>query len=326
MRILRYYRSICQRVRRLPVDGFTLTLLQQKVKQEFLVTSSKSSYSTVNAKRYNQCLEAFDSFLVDENFEALDAILDYTFKDRVINKRWAHEFLHEDCMSFKDVWPQVHLIREFADTAAVEEYDEQLRKMSANTDFSLMEYLNLSEDRTLDLLRPNSINNGHRQKLQSIVEELRKFHSFLTKHQAVLLKQKVPHFEVVYEPNKFGLPKGHIELQKAYRTKVNGMKQLLRKFRPMEKEHIDHLIAFCHSQPGTTKYMVNPNFFKYMGAKHLEERNTISPLVRTYLRKRLLVPNDKAIRDYMKEYAKKQFFIESENYVLSPLRFFYTAV
>lgn len=323
MRILRYYKSISKRVRRLPLDGFTLSLLQKKVKLEFLV---KSSYSTVNAKKYNQGLEVFDSFLVDENFEALDTILDYVFKDRVINKPWAHEFLQENCMSFKDIWPQVHLIREFGDTTAIENYDEQLRKKSALSDFSLMKYLNLTEDRTLELIRHSAGNDSHKKKLESIVEELRKFHGFLTKHQGSLLKQKIPHFEVVYEPNKFGLPRGTIELQKAYKTKVNGMKQLLRKFRPMEKEHVDHLIAFCHPQPGSTKYMVNPNFFKYMGAKHLEEAKTVSPLVRTYLRKRLLVPNDKAIRDYMKDYTKKQFYIESGNYVLSPLRFFYTAM
>lgn len=314
MKLLAHYRTVCRRVRKLPLDQYILSLLQGKIKQEFL-SGKQLLYSTINAKKLQRHLKVLDSFLVDENYDALESVLDYTFKDPIINQPWAHAFIQEDCMTFKDVWPQIHLIREFADSKSIEEYDQHIRQQSVDADFSLMKYLDLSETRDIPLVRPTVASNGHKTSLESIVKGLQDFHAFLMKSLGTLLKHKIPHFEVIYEPNKFGLPRGHIELHKAYRTKVNGMKQLLWKFRPVQKQHLDHLIAF-----GNGSGEVNPNFFKYMGAKHRQEAETVSPLVRTYLRKRQLVPNDKAIRDYMKEYAKKQFYVEDDKYVASPLK------
>lgn len=327
MKFHNYYKEICRRIHKLPFDKKSMFHLQQKAKHEFILKPTKQYlYSSIDAKKFKTYIDLLDDFLIEENYDSLELICDYTYKSPAPQTKWINDFLNANYMSFKKSWPQVHLINEFAKGKVKEIYNHALN-IQKPYDFSLVETLNLAnelkgkENLFIKPINENKLelNNNTEDELKNVLKNLNKLQEFLQSNQGLLTKNKIRDFEIVYIPNKHGLPLGSIQTHKIYKKHITYFKKLVQQFRPINYELLNHLINFASSDGPE----INDNFFRYMTTKYQNESKTLSPKVRTYLRKKHYVPNDKSIRDFFKEYSKKQFYIDEENqYQMSWLKYF----
>lgn len=291
--MLHRYKQVYRRLVRLPVDPQTFERLRHKVRNT----------PGTHAKT-QKILARLDEFLVDENFDALDAIYDWTYK-HPYGLEWGERFVKERTRAFREYWPQVHLVEEVAGPAEAKQYRLQLPQP-----LSLMAHFGLTPVET----GIHPIKTLKFEPDTSLLKEMRRFRAFAAKNQGLLKTSKIPMLEVVYEPRVTGIPTRKQDHQRIFRRHVVLLRQLCLSLRPMGKQDLDHLVEVA-STPGS----LNSHYFRYMERKYHKEQHEVAPLVRKYLRKRQVVSDEKEIRRHMKGYLQRQFYEEKGVYHMSPL-------
>lgn len=312
MKLLGYYKDFSRRIRRLPFERRTLDLLQAKTKNEFTnLNDGLFSYSSIDINKYNKYAKIFDKFLIDENYDALHEILDLAYKN---DPPWVQQFQQINYLSFKNSWPQVHLVHEFGSKQSINKYDEQLAYFqSKKPQLDLFEYFNIDrKSLAKDRIRPLSRTTENESSMEELISKARKLFKFVEQNKHILCHYVLRDFEVVYEPTKFGLPGNDIKRDKELKKTINYIKQFIQMYRPIDEGLLNHLIKTAASSHDPN-YKINHIFFKYMARKHEQEKISTSPLIRTYLRKKHLVPGEDSIKDILKDYARRQFYIDSNN-------------
>lgn len=313
----KYYRTLFRKIIRLPLDRTTLERLRTNARSQFLNARNTPTYSVLDRKSYDKCIAIMDEVL-ERKYKSLRQLLDLVYKPKDMQEPWVREFQHIKYTALKKVWPQVHLIDEFGDGKSIALYHQQLKRLQLDSEFSIMHELGMDEpaDVLVPLLGPPRMG---REKLQQFKDKYTKFHSFISRNASRLLGLKIRPMEVLYEPNRYGLPESVTIRESKLKHKINYAKKLLEDFRAIREPDLRRLIQFIESDEG-----INPKFYRSSIRQKCLEDGTISPLVRKHVRQKSLVPNERNIKFYYRQYVETQFYVSPTNeYELSPKKNFY---
>ena len=316
--IRQYYKQICRRIHRLPLDRKTLKYLHLYCKGKFATPLKKAQYqhSPIDKNLHERGISILDEVLVNENYESLDIVLDFIYKDTRLQPSWITDFMKFKYSAFKPYWPQVHLFNELTHNPEHSKiYKENLEK-EKDADLSLLDYFGISpEPIDLDLKPLRSPVGDKPSPVVVILLEIKKLHLFLFKNQEKLTHLKIQPLEITYPTNRFALPIHVTQRDRLLKEKINYAKKLTQEFRPICEESLNHLIKFAIYKPGNKEpsntYKINEKFYRYMIRKHKMESTRLSPLSRRHLRSKKLIPDDNNIRKYMREYVRRQFYYDS---------------
>lgn len=301
------YRSLWRRIGRLPLDVRSLDRLKVSVRTQF--RSKTRGYSA----DYHSLSTTIDSILVQHKYTNLQLLLDLVYKASHVSDPWKLHFVNVRYNRWKPVWPLVHLIEEFASEKHLDKYKLELSRQEPVQDFSFVQELGLDPPKqTLTPLK----HRAPESELEPLMKEMKKFHEFLGKNASALLQTKLRPFEVIYEPTRFGIPPSVAFREYLLRTKITYMKSLVSTYRPITKNDLDRLVLVATDNSTDA---LNPVFFRYMRRTY----RRLSPLELKYLVLKQLVPNNRNIRFWYREYVMKQFYQEDGAYVMSPMENFY---
>lgn len=293
------YRAFFRRLIRLPLDSTLLELARIKAR-------AKCAQSFRPAL-YNRIIDTMDAILVHEQYKHFDVLLDHIYKSE---PAWGTRLRNTKYTSLRDAWPQTHLIDAFGDPHSCKRYHAELERPQT---FLIAAAMQLEDDPEYPLLSPlpskftQTDNSG-------ILAELFKLHKFLSENSS-LLDLRIQPLEIYYEPNKYGLPQSVASREYILRTKVNYAKTLAVSFRPVDQTHLQDLIAFATNRSDA---VINPNFYRYMLRKHRKE--SVDLQVKKHVRQKQLIPNDRSIRFYYRQYVVRQFYVDSNgNYTMTPM-------
>lgn len=315
-----YYRNLCRRYNRLPLDKLSIFKLRILTKNNFLDTH-------FNKKKYDKHRQLLDDILIHENYDKIEKLLDLIYKQNLDILGWVLELKNTNYLELKQEWPQVHLIYELTSTGDkkhLKEYEEKL-KTENNDDICLMKHFGLED---ISVLKPlailpranNSASHG------DIINESKILHKFLFDNQTKLTHLKILPIEALYPTNRFGLPLHVTKRDKILRRKITYIKSLFEEFQTISKTDLEHLVSFATYNGGSgkdPKLELPQGFFKYMKKKHDIEKVTLNPLVRKFIRSKTLIPNDNNIRKYYRDYVRKQYYLEDRTYKMCWMQNFY---
>lgn len=302
---LKHYRKILRRIRRLPLDEFSIQLAKDRLAQ-----AARTNPHVVRPL-YDRALEAMDNILLYRKFKQFDVLLDIIYKYHT--KQWVQDLYHTRYTAFRHSWPQVHVIDDFGDDPSKQRYHQELQKVQPK-EFSIFTALQLQDDPEFPAISPVSREPASTEVI-NLQEKIFKFHAFLQKNGAVCLGLKIHPLEIFYTPNRNGLPQSVATREAILRKKIGYAKELLAKYRPIEKAHIERLIQFVRSdeQPNLT-------FKRYMLRQQQKEKDTLSPLVKKYVHHKQLIPETHNIKFYYREYLVRQFYEDDKGtYHPSPM-------
>lgn len=299
-----YYRKLYRRIVRLPLDCTSLQILIGKVRHEFTLAKNVPTNSVVDRKAYDKFSTLLDDLLIEEKYRQLGRLLDLVYLQPV--EPWVVDFQNTKYNAFKSTWPQVHLLREFGGEKHIALYEKELLRLEPEKeDFLIMKELGLKLglEKPLTPIRKIRFNRD----LTPLVKHAKELYDFAKANATRLFDLKVKPFEVCYEPNKFGLPSSIASREYRLRTTITYVKELLASLRPIKESDLRHLIAVAtYTGPDNEIYSLNPRFARYMERKR--ETESVSPYVKKYLRQKQLIPNDRNLRSYYREYVLRKFY------------------
>lgn len=317
--IRQYYKQICRRIHRLPLDHKTIERFQLYCKSKFLTQLKKGQYqhSCIDRSSYDKGIKVLDDVLVNENYDSLNTILDFVYKETLPQPQWISDFMKYKYTAFRSCWPQIHLFNELATTPKQSKLYEEALEKDKDVDLSLVSYFGIKPESIDFDLKPLKFTiHDMTSPVSEILVEFKKLHSFVFRNQEKLTHLKIQPLEVTYPANRFGLPIHVTQRDKLLKQKLNYAKSICQEFKPLCVDSLNHLVEFAKFKPGNIKgndaYKINENFFKYMIRKHNYERDNLNPLYKKHLRNKKLIPNDNNIRKYMREYVRKQFYYDYE--------------
>lgn len=315
-----FYRKLHRQLIRVPLDQWSLRRLQEIVRREFKNSQHNYSYSVENRARYDHLLSLCTDLVENNKYKEFGKLLDIIYKVPY-SQPWMNTFCQTLYLKFRQNWPQVHLIREFGSTSDIKRYNEELERSSPVEDFSISRALGVACEPGY---APVSISSGRRSrsaKIEELVAQVHKFHGFLYKNASTLLDVKISPLEVIYEPNKYGLPLSVADRERKLRVLVNTIKRLIHKHQPIGNSSLSHLIAVARGRDLTSSTQINPRFF---AAKTVQKsKEDVLPYTRKYLQQKALIPNARNIRFLYREFVVRQFIVENNEYRLTPMLNFY---
>lgn len=294
--MLRKYKQLCQRVRRLPLDSYTLSLLQGELKTEF---GSKR----FDKKKFHKYISLFDDILLYENWPQLPVVLDDIYKARMTSKeypdlfkkyKWFHNVNYDE---IRLVYPHKHL---FKDLSTPEKYQDKFNALLQEEGDSVLVMKSLGIDKSkgqhsFELVNRPLVNSSRVQAL----EEIKQLYEFIAHHDKITHLKVLP-FEVLYPSDKFGLPLHIIQRDKTLHDHLNYVKNIIKTFQPISKSHLIQLgLVADFTIP------LNNNFFKYM----VKKRQTKMVALKT---NKSVIPSQKNIIKWYKDYLIKQFYCEKD--------------
>ncbi|OBA20192.1 hypothetical protein METBIDRAFT_43330 [Metschnikowia bicuspidata var. bicuspidata NRRL YB-4993] len=318
---LSYYKGLCRRVARLPLDHHSLEVARRTLKAQFTQSKSVPTYSVVDRKLYDRVISVLDDILIYEKYKDFDKLLNLVYRDLKPRPLWVEKFHHTRYGAFKKVWPQVHLMDEFGDSNRCKEYHDALAKMQPATEFLFLEAMQIPVNADLGSLsllgRATSTDKVPQES--ELLKKLIVFHQFLKTHANALLDTQIHMLDVCYKPNRYGLPPSVAAMEAELKKKVNYAKHLLDSFKPIEKEDLLYLIEFTTSKREPLPEF-NPNFFRYMLRKRAKEKNELSPAIQKYVRHKQLIPNERNLLHNYRQYVVRQFYVDEKGeYTISPM-------
>lgn len=321
--ITAYYKQLYRRIVRLPLDAHSLNRLRLKVRHRFQHTTFISTKYMLHRKQYNHAISVMDTILVKERYLEFGSLLDLVYKHDEPRPQWIEAFLHTKYTAFRPIWPKIHLIEEFGDESHIGKYHNELQKVEPRTEFLLMKELNLKEDPDLDPLLPIQHDVSVDSSTQFLYEEMRTFYKFLSSNFAKLLSGlKIQRFEVFYEPNPYGYPQSVNAREHILKAKINYMKSLLSTYVAIAEVDLKRIIRFIHDRED----IINPAYYRYMVRKRNKEHQSesVSFLENKYGRHKLLIPDERVIIFYYRQYVVQQFYQgASGSYSMSPMQSIY---
>lgn len=312
--ILYKYKEICKKIRRLPIDSYTMQKLICHCKKEFR-TGSKFQ-GRFHKKTYDKYNSLLDDILHYENWKSLPKVLDFIYKDVEAKRVYVEtdslfkQFKNMNYNELRQRYPSIHLIHELN---IPQTYKDTFNRALAKEgdDFMVCDHFKLNPGKlpvVFDVMEEpiTKIKQDH------LIQELTKFYSFIKKNQSRLTHLKLSPMEVLYPPNKFGQPLHIIQRDKILNQHLKYMKSLVQTFRPILKSSLIKINNLANSNS------INPNFFK-----HLIHKRKLFPHVVLRGNKKF-IPDEKNLKKIYKLYLIKQFYIEDSQYHLNPLNNFYS--
>lgn len=322
--VVSYYRQLFRRVNRLPLDTYSINRLRLKIRHHFNDTKIVPTKHPLDRKKYNHAIQVMDSILIENKLLSFDKLLDLVYKFDEPSPSWITAFHHTKYNSFKYVWPQIHLIDEFADPVHQRAYHVELKRQEPLVEFLIMKEMRLKDDKEYDPLLPMRHEKRNYNLVDTIFEQLHDFYKFLNQFSSKLVKDvKLQRFEIFYKPNAYGYPISVEEREKTMKKKINYVKGLVKSYVPLSPNSLQHIVMFIHNE----LLEVNSNYFRYMVRKlEREAKNqSVSYYERKYVRDKQLIPDARLIRFYYREYAIRQFCRDEKGaYTLSPITSIYS--
>lgn len=318
---LAYYKKLYKNINRLPLDLRSLNRAKCLLRDAF--TSGKTTpHSPIgDPKRYKKAYALTESVLSGDFYQISD-LLDAIYKHSLPKKPWVEQFLHTKYSAFKPVWPRVHLLHEFGKEKHKKLYDRELQRSTPEAqEFLLMKTMNLT-------LSPEEIPIKPLPRIQTtsnlgdLVKNMQTFYKFVCRHPDVLLGHKPKPFEIVHEPTRFGLPKSVAARERDYKTKITYMKLVLQEVRPILEEAAHHLGEVASGRLLNPETVINPRYFIFASRQHRNNEKK-SPFEKKYLSQKQLVPTNRNIQFFYRDYAVKQFFEQTNgDFRMTPVRFY----
>lgn len=321
--MLRYYKQLYRRINRLPLDLYSLEYLRLKTRRWFQDAKCVSSKVVIDKKKYDHAIKTMDQILMKNQYTSFGLVLDLVYKFDESRPLWVSDFLHTKYSAFRRVWPQNDLIKEFADSSSIAEYERELKKCLPIEEFLIMEELKIRDDSTFEPLVPIRHASGDTSLNKLLMNHAKSFYMFLTPRFTVILQgNKLRPFEIHYDPSPFGLPQSVVARDKVLKEKINYIKSLLKTYVPIEEKNLGKLILFIQDENKT----VNSNFFRFMTRKMQKDnrQHSVSPLERKRVWDKQLIPDMRSIRQYYREYTIAQFMRKADGALeMSPFKNYY---
>lgn len=318
---LSYYKKLYKNLNRLPLDVGSLNLAKSKARDAFRNGRSIPNAPVEDPKWYHKVMKTTDEVLKGDNF-LIHKVLDLLYKDSEPQQPWVKEFINTKYSAFKPVWPTVHLLHEFGQKKHISRYDKELANSSPELKgFLLMNEMKLSLPRGETPIKP--LRKIHsKSSIEEVLEKVKPFYLFVLKHSETLLDVKLKPLEVLHEPTSYGLPKSVASRERDIRTKVSSVKDIIQRIRPLTKKHMFHLGEVASGRSNDSTISINENFFRYASRQH-DRNKDISPYEKKYILHKQLIPNERNIRFFYKEYVIRQFFENDKgDYQMSPFYFY----
>lgn len=308
-----HYRSLYRRLNRLPLDTGSLELLKSLVRSRFQHSKLGHAHSIPDRRSYDELIDLSDSILLKRKYRDLENLLDLIHKRKWQDEQWKRDFLQTKYSQWMPIWPQVHLLREFASTKHTERYNKELERQNPSLEFSFMKEMNLEVSEHLSPLQPLK-SKTNESNLTELFQSVTKFHTFLLQNASSVMEVKLKPLEVIFEPSRKGLPQSVASMENTFKLRITYLKELCQKYRPLKSGSMDHLVGVATGSP-----IINPKFFRYMQNQSLK----VSPFERKFMLQKQLIPNDRNIRFLYRDYAVRQFTVENGSYEKCPMQNFY---
>ncbi|KAF7584606.1 hypothetical protein FOB63_000678 [Clavispora lusitaniae] len=321
-KIIQAYRELYRKIGRLPLDVKSISLFKQSLRHEFSSKRSFHKYAGVDPKKYTSIVSLLDDILVYRKYKRIPELLDGIYKRKIPSPSWATEFFSTKYSAWKPFWPHVHLIYEFGNEKSISVYRKELSRMEPENSFSLMKELALSLPKNDIPLTPLPRRTSSSRPMAELLKKVQEFHAFISKHANILSDVKIYPLEIHFEPSRLGLPLSIAAREKKLRDKVSYAKHLLRTYKPLDKEDLDHLICIATAKDTDQHHTINDNFRRYM--LRVSKSRAVSPYEKKYVWQKRLIPNERNIRFYYRQYVMGQFYVDNAgNYQMSPAKNFY---
>lgn len=317
---LRAYKELISKIRLLPLDKITLEAVKAQTKQQFY-SERRPFRSGVDSHRILKIKETINLILNDADLEKLTEVWDSVYKQD--SPPWIQKFKNLSYTKFRDIWPQVHLVKEVApNLKALKEYDTKITE-EQHGHFSLMEFMDMSEPHWTFKMLVKNTEKVPDSDIDHVIKCLTKFHKFVSDNDSRITHLKIQPLEVIYPTNRYARPLHVSERERLLKKKVNYMKQLCNLHKPLRKGDLEHLINVATSVPNSGHHEINPAYFRFMERRRASQVIHMNPSVRHFLQTKKLVPNDNNIRKYLRQYVMKQYYIENGSYQMSWMQNFY---
>lgn len=313
------YKHIIAKVRRLPLDLRSLSLLKGVVKQQFY-NKVRPHRSGVDSRSVTKAVSILDRILSDVDLESMEHVWDYLYKRQ--EQAWIPQFNRTKYSVFREIWPQVHLMEEVApNLKQLREYQRHLSK-DLNEEFSVLKFMGIHLTEPGLQMLPRRASSDI-EDLSQTLHHVSQFHQFVAANRSKLTHLKIQPFEVVYPTNKYAQPV-HVSVRdRLLKKKVNYMKDLCKLYKPMEKGDLEHLINVATTADvASSDLEINAAYFRYMEGKRRSDVELKNPAV-LQLRSKILIPNENNIRKILRLYVMKQFYMENGSYQMSWMQNFY---
>lgn len=323
-KVVQSYRDLYRKIGRLPLDTRSLNLLKQNVLSEFRTGKAVHKHAGVDSKRVQAFLSLLDDILLYRKYKRMADLLDYIYKSSRPTPNWITKFCSHKYSTWKDTWPQVHLLYEFGTEKSKALYREQLASLETVSEFLLLKALNLVLPKNEPVLTPLSSLHVDLDDKASLLSRVQKLHAFVHQNAVVLLELKIHPLEVHYEPTRLGLPLSVASRENKLKEKINYIKGFLQSFRPLEEEDLKYLVLVTSTKATSAETSINNNFFRFMLRLIRNPPTEVSPFEKKYVWEKQLIPNERNIRFYYKQYVMKQFYVdEAGSYRMNPAKNFY---
>lgn len=318
---LAYYKKLYKNINRLPLDLRSVNRAKSLLRDAFTSGKTASHSPIGDPKGYRKAYELTESAL-NGNFYQLSDLLDVIYKHPLPQKPWIEKFLHTKYSAFKPVWPRVHLLHEFGKEKHKKLYDRELQRSTPESqEFLLMKTMDLTLPPGEIPIKPLPRTQAS-SDLGDLVTNMQTLHKFVCRHPDVLLGHKPKPFEIVLEPTRFGLPKSVAARERDYKTKITYMKLLLKDVRPILEEAAHYLGEVASGRLLNPETVINPRYFTFASRQH-RYNDMKSPFEKKYLSQKQLVPTDRNIRFFYRDYAVKQFFEKTNgDFQMTSVRFY----
>lgn len=312
MKPLQAYRELVRGVRRLPLDVLTLERAKSELKRRF--NDSKGPQSSL-VRRWQA---TFEAILIRHEYGRIHEIFDELFKkrDRENMPEWLYQLRETDYLRLKPYWPQVELIKDIVgDSSLITKYSQNL-DLQRPRDICVHEFLQLSdhplsniEKYELTPLKKELASKDDSKSFQSIVNESRVLFDFLLKHTSRLdISNKVPYFEMIYEPTTTGLPWSASYRDLRLKKHISNIKLLFDSNLPMKEQDLSRLSSITLDP----NFTINPIFYKVMvRAREKAIQSPPNPLFSKYLELKQLVPSKRNMNHFYRLYLLRQYYIDN---------------
>ncbi|KAG7664972.1 uncharacterized protein J8A68_001500 [[Candida] subhashii] len=305
--LLKDYKSVVKQIRRLPLPSPIIQDTRKFVKKRYR-KALRSSSSTANVHTLKILL---DDILIEESYTIkIPELLDTIYKGR--DNSWIYQFHKIPYIKFKPFWPQIEMINEIGKSgdadADVKQYNNQL-KSYINADFSVTEFLGYegldSKVKPLELYKHYGIREN---PVENIFKRVDQLYKFILNHKD-RLEVKPPIFEILYPPTNYGLPIGSHFRDRLVKTRISQVRQILTSCKPMLKKDIIDIAQMVNNQ-----IPINPNYYKYIHRKQLQDQINLDPIITQDLRKPILnIDNDDNFYLILREWLTKQFYLNRKD-------------
>lgn len=314
---LRSYKHLITKIRRLPLDGKSLTLLKTQVKKQYLPCGGR--HRRANSSTTAKAHAVFDGILIERDLQKLTKIWDFLYKSK--NEPWVTAFLNTPYTEFREAWPQVHLIDEVSPKLNKCNAYHKAIEQEKEKPFSLTTFMGFSDQTTTFEMLPRS---DPPSTMEIVMKKINNFYAFMKMHESKLTHLKLPNLTLVLPTNKFAEPLRVSRREELLRKKVTYVKEICKSYRPIGQADLNHLIyvATLVNQDDDS-VRINRGFFKYMERKHRQDLKHTSPAILNNLMSKKLVPNRNNIQKIARAYVQKQFYVDQEKYNMSWMQNFY---